>query len=96
MKINFSAVLTDLTGKPLMASEDTEWTVGVVVAEALLAQQDQLTAALVSTRYELALRVCKGGEHEITASEAGIIQELVAKHCAPIAAGQIIALTNGE
>lgn len=101
MKVDFGTVVTSLNGDPLLAAEGKPWTVGALAAEALLAPQSardavQHTVAQISERYALAMRAFGGGEVEITTAEASLIQDAVAKNCAPIAAAQIIALTNGK
>lgn len=101
MKVDFGTVVTALNGDPLLAAEGKPWTAGALAAEALLAPPSQrdpmpLSVAQVSERYSLAMRVFSGAEEEITAAEATLIQNAVAHHCAPIAAAQIIALTNGK
>lgn len=101
MKVDFGTVVTSLNGEPLLAAESKPWTVGALAAEALLAPQSARdpmpqSVAQISERYGLAMRIFKGGEHDITAAEASLIQGAVAQNCAPIAAAQIILLTNGK
>lgn len=101
MKVDFGKVVTALNGEPLLAAEDKPWTIGALAAEALLAPQSGREEiprgpVQIAERYALAMRVFKGATAEITAAEASLIQDAVAKNCAPIAAAQIIALTNGK
>mgnify|MGYP003436270141 FL=1 len=98
MKIDFSTPIKNLDGTAMMRTEGQPWQIGILAAEALLAQPKQgaLTVAQVSERYALAMRIFPGEEVEITTAEADIIQRAVADNCAPIAAAQVIAVTNGK
>lgn len=97
MKIDFSTGIVALNGTPLLVEAGKPWTVGALTADSLLAPQPgaPYTVSQISERYALALRVVKAEVEEITVAEASMIQEAVAANCAPIAAAQIIALTNG-
>src|SRR3546814_1652169 len=100
-EVRISDWSSDVCSSDLLAAEDKPWTIGSLAAEALLAPQSGRdttphSVTQISERYDLAMRIFKGGEVEITAAEASLIQNAVAKNCAPIAAAQIIALTNGK
>src|SRR3546814_1066575 len=99
MNVDFGANVISLTGDPLLAAEDKPWTIGSLAAEALLAPQSGRdttphSVTQISERYDLAMRIFKGGEVSITAAEASLIQNAVAKNCAPIAAAPIIDRTS--
>lgn len=100
MKIDFSAAIKNLDGTAMMRTEGQPWKIGILAAEALMAPPKQgqsgPTVSQVSERYALAMRIFPGTEVEITTAEADIIQRAVAENCAPIAAAQVIALTNGK
>lgn len=102
MKVDFGTVLTSLAGEPLTIEDGKPWTAGAMAAETLLAPQSPHDASprsvvQIAERHELAMRIFKGGSVEITTTEATLIQESAAKYCLyPIAAAQIIELTNGK
>ena len=99
MKVNFGAGIETLDGEAMLMAPDRPWTIGRMAADCLLARDPRdastaMSVAQVSERYALALRLVKGQVEEITVAEADLIQRAVALHSAPIAAAQIIALTN--
>lgn len=98
MKIDFGTGILSLNGAPLLVGEGKPWTAGALAADSLLAPRPNspYSVSQISERYALALRIVKAGVEDITIGEASLIQEAVAANCAPIAAAQIIALTNGE
>src|SRR3546814_11671821 len=86
MNVDFGANVISLTGDPLLAAEDKPWTIGSLAAEALLAPQSGRdttphSVTQISERYDLAMRIFKGGEVEITAAEARSEERRVGKEC---------------
>lgn len=105
MKVDFSATLSSFDGTPLVRPREsaddpkTPWLAGELVADALMAPPPQgkpLTVGQATERYDLALSVFKGGKHEITAAQAVMIQEAAVRVLSPLAAAQIIKLTDGQ
>ena len=93
---NFDAELTDLRGEPLR-HEGKGTPMSQAVAEALIAPlgDEDATGDAKAARYELALRVVKGGDVDLTVDELALIKERVGRGCVPLAVGQIYRVLNG-
>lgn len=107
MKIDFSAVVKGLDGRPLkrnVRDDDgaevlKDWTLGALSADALCApiqSRDGPTIEGVSTRYSLAMQINAGGSQDIKPAQATLIQDAVAKAFPVLVAGPVIALLNGK
>lgn len=104
MKIDFSQPLLSLDGEPLTApaagGEPKAWTLGTASATALLVNAAPLDGKVsvdeVLKRDALARRIHAGGEHELTASEASQVQELLVRVFEPILSGQACRMLNGD
>lgn len=107
MKIDFSAKILGLNGKPLTRLErdeagrdvETPWTLGQMAADAVLAPQAPsgggASVQSVVERFALATQIYSGGQQDITPQQATMIQESVAAVYAPAVAGPVIMMTNG-
>ena len=93
MKIDFSRILTNFDGKPILTPEKGE-PVDLKTASmtALLGQyQDErnLSGEEKFKRYELAKKIHQSGEIELKSEEIALIKSLVAKAYAPLAVGKL-------
>lgn len=99
MKINFSAVLTDLDGGAIKDGKK-DLTLGTVATTALLGNYDdeRPTGQEKSQRYALAVKVHGANSHplELDLDEAKLIQDLIAKSYTPLVVGQAWAILNGN
>lgn len=92
MKINFDQILVDLSEKDLIDSEKKVLTLKKVATDALLAanpNEQGVSGEDKAKRYELAVRLVKGGEQEISVEEAVLLKELIGKAYSPIVVGQV-------
>ena len=102
MEIDFSQAMKNLDGTEAMEGEGKgakALTLGSVATEALLAvfQDEQaLPGNDKVRRYELALRVHKGGKQDMKAEEIVEIKTLVGKAFAPIIVGQAWKMLEGK
>lgn len=94
MTKNFDLKIVDLDGKPV-SDGGTDLTAAVVCAAALLNGGDDKTpTAEKVTRYELAVRVRKGGDVDLTVDELKLISDSVGKMYTPIVVGQVLPFLN--
>lgn len=97
MTVNMDAVLKTLNGEPLIDAGKPV-TLKDVCVNALLAQQDGevVDAKEKFARYELALKVNKGGDVEVTAEEITKIKDLTGKIYPTLVVGQVFYLLEGK
>ncbi|MCD6262343.1 MAG: hypothetical protein J7J52_04905 [Deltaproteobacteria bacterium] len=97
MIVNMSAELKTLDGEPLIDAGKPV-TLKDVSVNALLAQQERetLDAKEKLARYELALKVNKGGDVEVTVEEIAKIKDCVGKVYPTLVVGQVFHLLEGK
>lgn len=103
MRINIERVLNNLDGSPLKSSDNTNLTVGDILSTCALsapAQGGNYTPDQQVQRYNLAIdiKLAREGDGflEITSDQATMFKADVARMFAPIAAGQVLPLLDGQ
>lgn len=104
IEIDFSAVLMDLDGKPLLDGAETDkdrapLTLGRVGGRALMGvfQEDaQKPGDQKRLRGDLGIRIYHGGKHDLTAEEIAQIKEYVGKAFAPLVISRTYPLLDGK
>jgi hypothetical protein len=106
MKIDFSYTFTDiLTGEPIAESPGKDkpeitMTLAIIGVRALMQIDDprgEHTSGEQKVKdFQLAQRIVKGGEIEITAEEATRLKHRIAKFFGPIIVGQAWPLLDGN
>jgi hypothetical protein len=93
---DFTAVLSGLDGKPLVAEGVPSMTLGEVVANALVNQfKDENPSGQDKVkRWALALRIHAAKDIELTADEVKLIKDLVAKAYGPLVVGQVWSILD--
>jgi hypothetical protein len=98
MKINFSHTFTDIIdGKPI-EDQGVVMTLGLIGTRALM-QIDPKAEEPGEQKvkdFQLASRIVKGGDIEITAEEATRLKQRIAKFFGPIIVGQAWPLLDGN
>ncbi len=98
MKIDFSAVLTDLDDKPLRESADDEaLTLGAAAVRALMniyPGEENLSGTKKADRFVLASKIHKQTVVEIRSDEAALIKELIGKAYGPVVVGRAFPLLD--
>ena len=98
MKISFSTTFTDLIdGKPI-EDQGVVMTLGIIGTRALM-QMDPKAEEPGEQKvkdFQLAQKIVKGGEIEITADEATRLKHRIAKFFGPIIVGQAWPLLDGK
>jgi hypothetical protein len=98
MKINFSKVLTTVQGEPIKVEGkilELKDACITCLMQMLPSDQEDGTGKAAFDRLELARRINAGGEIEITAAEALLIQGRAPKAYGTLVSGQIYELLNG-
>lgn len=99
MKLDFSKHILDLDDKPMKGiSEETPLTLGVVAVGALLANFDDernLGTVEKTRRFQLALRIDKGGEQDVDVKDADLIKTLIGKAYTTLVVGRACELIEG-
>lgn len=99
MKFDVNHVLVDLAQAPLKQGEK-DFTLGDAATAALLSdyQDERLSGQEKSRRYSLAVKIhgANGKPLDLDLDDAKLIRDLVAKAYAPIVAGQVWQLLNGD
>lgn len=98
MKINFSTVLTSLTGEPLKVDDKGNvLTLAKACTEALLAMNPQAQESGTDKfeAYQLAQKIHAGGEVEILPADAERLKTKIAAIYGPAVVGPAYALLNG-
>lgn len=99
MKIDFSVPLKNLAGAPLLVrdgDQDVNMTLATAAVEALLAPGQQNEAGEQKFRaYQLAQRLYKAGEVDISPEEASYLKEKIGAHYVPAVVGPCFVLLNG-
>lgn len=89
MKVDFGIKIVNLAGKPIV-EDGTEVTLGIVAANALLADNPQTKTAGAEKlkRFTLAQRAYPSGVEDITLEEATQLKEAIAEWCPTLVVGQ--------
>lgn len=104
MLIDFSQTIKDLLGNDVMeatadgGTSDKPMTFGGVCATTLvnMDQSDRaLSGAVKIQRYQLAMKVVRGGPVEITSSEAVMMADCVSRATGPLIVGQVVPVLEG-
>lgn len=98
MKINLNKKMADLDGKDVKQDEKPV-TLKTVCLGALMSSvpgDEQLTVADVEKRYDLMLRLNKGGQQEFTPEEVSMIKARIPKFWALLISGQACQMLNGD
>jgi hypothetical protein len=100
MKINMDTFINDLKGNPMPDSGNPEsggLTLGSVCAQGLIAfEETDKDGQVKLKKYELAMKVNKGGEVALTAEEISLIKGQVGKFFTVLVVGQAFKLLEGE
>lgn len=100
MKINFSAVVTNLDGQPMkqpamQGTEPADATLAWVVAEALLRSTAEKDGEGKYKLFALAMKVGAGGEIDLTPEDVSTIKLKVGEAYGPLIVGRAYDLLNG-
>jgi len=87
MLIDFSSKFYDLDGE-VIKDKDKEVTLGSVCANALLVPQKEEEGAIKANKYDLALKVYKASEVEVSAEDVVLLKKAINKAYAPLIVGQ--------
>lgn len=101
MKLDFSQQLTDLDGNPLQDGPPNarrDATLGYLAATALLAADPQKPESAEDKvrAYDVAVRVYKGGEQEVSAEDISLIKRKVGEQMTPIVVGQMYRILEQQ
>jgi len=99
MKINTKKVLVKFDGSPIQDVVNDKTTDAIVrdaLVNSLMAPNEKDSGAKKLEKYDLAMRIYKQDEVDLTAEEAATIKECVGKLFAPIIVGQIFKLLDGN
>lgn len=102
MKINFSAVLRNLDGEPLMRqsqmadAQAQPMTLANAACDALIIPDSQQQSGdEKAAQFALAMKIVKGGEVEITPEQATLIKKRIGAAFGPLVVGRAYELLNG-
>ena len=97
MKLDVTRELVNLDDKPILRGEEP-LTLRDVLCNALLSTQPNkpVEGKTQVERYEMALRINKGDEVDLTLKEAATLQEQVALFYTPIITGQVWHILEGD
>ena len=94
MLVDFGTVLKNLDGVELKDGDKT-LTLGLVCANALLVSNSEKEEGSVKAqKYDLALKVYKGGDVEVTTDEISRLKSEISKVYGPIVVGQTFRIFN--
>jgi hypothetical protein len=100
MKINFDEKINDLSGNPLKNQFDTkggDMTLGSICVQGLIAVEDgDRDGNEKFKRYELAMRLNKGGEQNLTNEDAVLIKKQIGRFFSVLVVGQAYNLLEGK
>lgn len=88
---DFSQPILDLKDQPVLV-QGAPLTLGIVAANALLADEKGLTGTQKIERFELAKKIYSGGSLELSEEERVRIKELVEKNYPPLVYARVIEL----
>lgn len=96
MKVNFDLALTDFDGNDLTEKNET-FRLKRAAIEALMVMfpEERDEGEHKYKRFDLASRVHKGGEQEVTPEEAALIKQRIGKLYGPAVVGPAYKLLNG-
>lgn len=98
MEIDFSQGMKNFDGT-VATDREKPLTLGAVSTEALLAvfqDEQSLPGEEKAKRYELAMRILKGGRLELSVEEAAELKRLIGKAFAPLIVGQAFRMIEGK
>lgn len=97
MIVNFDSNLPDLNGKPLPKNDKEALPLKDVCIEALMAMvmEERVNGETKFKRYELALKINKGGEIDVTPEEATMLKERIGTMFGPAVVGPAFKILNG-
>lgn len=100
MKINFSAVITNLDGKPmkqpaLEGADSPDATLAWIAAEAMLRSVTDKEGEAKYKVYSLAMKIGGGGEIDLPPEEIALIKAKVGEAYGPLIVGRAFDLLNG-
>jgi hypothetical protein len=98
MKIDLSAKILDLKGKPL-PDADEELTLGSVICAATINQtpdEKDMKASDKVRLFQLAERAVVGGEQDFTLEDAAFVKERIGRMFGPLVVGRAYKLLEGE
>ncbi|MFA5500918.1 MAG: hypothetical protein WC404_07565 [Candidatus Omnitrophota bacterium] len=94
MLVDFGTVLKNLDGVELKDGDKT-LTLGLICANALLiAGTEKEEGAVKAQKYDLALKVYKGGSVEVTTDEISKLKSEISKAYGPLVVGQAFRIFN--
>ena len=101
MKVDFEYIFKDLEGEVVLDRQldanghikegsEKPLTLRRVATQALISANDagKITGDVKAKRYDLAMRLIKGGVQDITVEEASMLKELIGNNYAPLVVGQ--------
>lgn len=97
MKVNFGAVLEDFEGKKIVDNERPV-TLGAISINSLfaMAKDDNTSGEEKLKRYDLGMRLKKGGVVDVTAEEVTLLKNLIGKFYSVLVVGQAYKILEGE
>ena len=99
MLINVTNVLVQFDGTPIknvVNNEAQDATIREACVNALMSPNEKDSGAKKVEKYDLALRIYKNDEVELSVEEAATIKECVGKLFAPIVVGQLFKVLDGK
>jgi hypothetical protein len=98
MKIDFSTTFTDLITGDTIEDQGIAMTLGLIGTRALMQvdPKEHEPGEQKVKDFQLAQRIVKGGDIEITAEEATRLKQRIAKFFGPIIVGQAWPLLDGN
>jgi hypothetical protein len=90
-EVDFSTVITDLSGKPLKSTGDKDLTLAEVASTALLgmySDEPPLSGVDKVRRFALALRISEGGKVDLNNEQIGTIKGVVEKAYSTLVTGR--------
>lgn len=94
MKLNFDIELKNLSGEPVIEN-DKPVILRNLVTNAVLVPEEGEEGEIKLTKWNLALKIDKGGEIDLTPEEVVLIKRMVGKYHIPMVVGRIYPLLNG-
>lgn len=96
---NFDVVIQDLSGSTVVDQDGASITLRSIAIGALMASykdEQDISGDEKLSRYELAVKINKGGKVEITAEEISKLKKLIGKGFNVLAVGQAYKLLEAE
>lgn len=102
MKIDFSKVLLDLKGEPLMEGappNEKPITLSSILCTALLAQypdEQSLSGKEKAKRFQIALKIVDGGEQDVSVDDVAEMKKLIGKGFGPLIVGRAYEMLDPQ